>query len=50
MSDFSKKCPVCQNEFSSLAEFMTHIKKDHKDIAPSDILSTGKEHKWKFRE
>ena len=50
MSDFSKTCPVCKKVFSSLEEFMTHIKTEHKDLSPSDILSMGDERKWKFRE
>ncbi len=50
MTDFSKNCPVCQKDFASLEEFMAHIKKDHKDIPPNDILSMGTEHKWKLRE
>jgi len=37
-------------EFSGFDEFMSHIKKGHKDIPPADILSMGKEHKWKLRE
>ena len=50
MNDFSKKCPVCKRDFASLSDFMEHIKKEHKDIAPSDILSMGDERKWKFRK
>ena len=49
MAGFSKACPVCNANFSSLSDYMQHIKEKHGDIPPEDIASIGKEHKWTLR-
>jgi len=49
MKIFSKNCPACNQHFTSLVEFMSHIKKAHKDIPPGSMAEMGKEHKWKLR-
>lgn len=46
---FSKNCSVCNKKFTDLKRYMDHIKNNHKDISPEDLLKMGKEHKWKFR-
>lgn len=50
MESFKKRCPVCANNFSSLVEFMKHVKNEHEDISPEKMAEMGKEHKWKLRE
>ena len=48
MGEFKKECPVCQTKFVSLTEYMAHLAKDHKDIAPDRISMMNTEEKWKF--
>ena len=49
MSQFSKNCTACNKKFTSLFEYMEHVKKDHKDIAPDELVKMGKEHKWQLK-
>ena len=49
MTDFLKNCAACGKEFTDLTEYMKHIKNDHKDLRPDELVEMGKEHKWKFR-
>jgi len=48
MGEFTKECPICQTQFTSLIEYMEHLAKDHKDIPPDRISKMNKEEKWKF--
>ena len=50
MNTFSKTCPACNEHFTSLTDYMEHVKNKHQDIPPHEILKMGKEHKWKLRE
>jgi hypothetical protein len=50
MGNFSKDCPVCKKNFTDIAEFMDHIKNDHKNIPPEKILGMGKEKTWSFKD
>lgn len=50
MSDFRKKCQVCNKDFFDLMQFMEHIKKNHREITPNKIFEIGKEQKWSFRK
>ena len=50
MSKFSKQCTACNKSFSDLMEYMTHLRTDHKDITPKQILAMGEEAKWKLRK
>ncbi len=50
MEGFKKRCPACAKNFSSLVEFMKHVKNEHEDISPEKMAEMGKEHKWKLRE
>lgn len=49
MGNFLKNCSTCGKEFTNLPDYMNHIKNDHKDVPPKDLVEMGKEHKWKFR-
>lgn len=49
MGNFLKNCPACSKEFTDLVEYMNHIKTEHKDVPPQELLDMGKEHKWNFR-
>ncbi|MDE1842048.1 MAG: hypothetical protein KGH95_00185 [Thaumarchaeota archaeon] len=48
MGGFSKDCPVCGKNFTSLLGYTNHIGVDHKDIPPDQILKMHKEDKWSF--
>ncbi len=48
MGGFTKDCPVCNKNFTSLLEYTNHIGIDHKDIPPDQILKMKKEQKWTF--
>lgn len=50
MAGFSKTCPVCKEIFDSLGKFTVHIKENHSDIPPEQVVSASKEQKWKLRE
>ena len=47
---FSKKCPVCEQDFSSLTTFMSHIKEKHDKVPPEALASERTELKWSFRK
>lgn len=47
---FSKTCNICKKDFSSLIEYMDHLKKDHKDVPRELLGDIGKEQRWGFRE
>lgn len=49
MDCFSKTCTACNKKFTSLVEYIAHVKKDHKDIPPEKFVKMGKEHKWKLK-
>ena len=50
MGNFSKDCPACKKNFTDLAEFMEHIKNNHKNIPSERIFGLGKEKTWSFRD
>ena len=47
---FSKQCHICKIEFTSLEDYMKHIKEFHKDIRPDKFTVYGNEQKWGFRQ
>ena len=50
MGGFEKSCPVCNQKFTSLLDYTTHIGTDHKNIPPDKIFELGKEKKEHLRE
>ena len=42
---FSKKCPVCSEEFLDIMAFMTHIKDAHGNLTPEQLRDIGKQKK-----
>ena len=47
---FNKKCPICEQNFSALIAFMTHIKEKHDKVSPEALASERTELKWSFRK
>ncbi|MCA9811799.1 MAG: hypothetical protein KC483_02935 [Nitrosarchaeum sp.] len=47
---FSKTCPVCKQDFLSLVNYVSHIKKDHDKVSPEEFVKNQGELKWSFRE
>ncbi len=46
---FSKTCPLCQKPFSSLVNYMVHIKNNHSKESPEAFLRDDKELTFSFR-
>ncbi|MDX1595771.1 MAG: C2H2-type zinc finger protein [Nitrosopumilaceae archaeon] len=46
---FEKKCPLCNESFSSLEHYMKHIKNKHSKEAPEKFVKHKDEIKWSFR-
>ena len=46
---FGKICPLCKQNFFSLATFMTHIKNSHPKTPPEEFVRKEGETKWSFR-
>lgn len=49
MTKYRKTCPGCNKRFIHLEDFIEHVKKAHKDIAPDELVKMGKEHKWQLK-
>lgn len=47
---FNKKCPICEQDFSSLTAFMIHIKEKHDEASPETLANERTELKWSFRK
>jgi len=47
---FSKKCPVCNENFSSLESYMEHIKNYHGKERPEKFVKKNDEIKWSLRD
>lgn len=47
---FSKTCPVCNEDFSSLNLYMSHIKIKHSKVSPEKFVKKTEELKWSFRD
>ncbi|QUC64121.1 hypothetical protein NsoK4_06635 [Nitrosopumilus sp. K4] len=47
---FSKTCPVCKQDFSSLLDYTLHIKDSHSKAHPEEFVSNKEEIKWSFRQ
>lgn len=46
---FTKICPICNQKFSSLVNYMSHIKSDHSEVSPEEFVKSHEETKWSFR-
>jgi len=46
---FTKKCPVCNETFSSLESYMEHIKNNHNKESPEKCVKNNEELKWSLR-
>jgi hypothetical protein len=46
---FSKVCPICKQNFSSLVSYMAHIKSDHSKEDPQTFVREHGELKWRLR-
>ncbi len=46
---FSKTCPICKMDFTSLVSYMSHIKDKHAKVNPEDFVKNTDELKWSFR-
>jgi len=46
---FTKKCPVCNETFSSLESYMEHIKNNHSKELPEKFVKKNEELKWSLR-
>lgn len=46
---FSKTCPICKNDFSSLMTYMSHIKSNHSKTSPEAFVKDNHELKTGFR-
>lgn len=46
---FTKKCPVCNETFSSLESYMDHIKNNHSKESPEKFVKNNEEIKWSLR-
>jgi uncharacterized phage-associated protein len=45
MTGFSKKCPVCSENFTDIVSFMNHIKQEHGDLSPDQLRDIGHQKK-----
>ena len=46
---FTKTCPVCNKNYSSLVTYMSHIKNNHSKEPPETFVRESGELKWKLR-
>ena len=46
---FSKSCPICNQDFGSLVNYMSHIKNNHEKVSPEEFVRSNEETKWSFR-
>ena len=46
---FSKICPICNQDYSSLVTYMSHIKNDHSKEPPESFVREPGELKWRLR-
>ena len=46
---FNKTCPICNQKFSSLIAYMSHIKNDHSKESPESFVRKPGELKWRLR-
>ena len=46
---FSKTCPICEQDFTSLVDYMSHIKNNHSRESPSTLVREEGELKWRLR-
>ena len=46
---FSKICSLCNHEFTSLENYMSHIKNNHEKVSPEEFVRQHGELKWSFR-
>lgn len=47
---FDKTCPLCKIMYSSLSEYMSHIKSKHDGVSPEKFINNNIELKWKLRD
>jgi hypothetical protein len=47
---FNKTCPLCQEPFSSLVNYMEHIKSNHSKELPETFVRDGKELSFSFKK
>jgi hypothetical protein len=46
---FTKICPLCLKNISSLDAYMAHIKNEHRNTSPKEFVKPEGELKWSFR-
>jgi hypothetical protein len=46
---FTKTCPVCNENYSSLVTYMSHIKNNHSKESPETFVRESGELKWRLR-
>jgi len=46
---FNKTCPICNQNFLSLVNYMSHIKSNHSKTSPDLFVKEQGELKWSFR-
>ena len=46
---FAKTCPVCNENYSSLVTYMSHIKNNHSKESPETFVRESGELKWRLR-
>jgi len=46
---FSKICPSCNEKYSSLVTYMSHIKNNHSKESPESFVKESGELKWTLR-
>lgn len=47
---FTKRCPLCNENFVSLVSYMSHIKSSHQKISPEEFVKDKGEIKWSFKQ
>ncbi len=46
---FDKTCSICKQVFSSLENYMSHIKNQHDKVRPEEFVKDSGELKWSLR-
>ncbi len=46
---FTKICPACNEKYSSLEAYMSHIKNNHSKESPESLVREPGELKWRLR-
>ena len=46
---FTKTCPICQQDYFSLVDYMSHIKNNHSKESPEVFVKEKGELKWSFK-